>query len=119
MGAGQLTAHGQVDPRRDSVRHNVDKLNSRRWKLARREALDRDGWRCRKCGKAGRLQVDHIQPLSDGGAPYDLVGLQTLCVSCHIDKTWSERGVTAEQVAWRRYQRGMLLSSEYVSLIVQ
>lgn len=87
------------------MKHNIDKLNSRRWKLARREALDRDGWRCVKCGKAGRLQVDHIQPLREGGDGYRLDNLQAICVSCHIDKTWAERGVTLEQRRWRSYQR--------------
>ena len=105
MGAGQLTAYGPVDPRRDSMRHNIDRLNSRRWKLARLAALERDGWRCAKCGRAGRLQVDHIQPLSEGGDGYKLENLQSLCIPDHLDKSWAERGVTAEQRRWRSFQR--------------
>ena len=89
------------------MRHNVDLLNARRWKLARRAALDRDGWRCVKCGRAGRLQVDHIQPLSAGGDGYALSNLQSLCFADHLDKTWGERGVTLEQRRWRTYQRGI------------
>ena len=30
--------------------------------------------------------------------------LRTLCVSCHLDKTWAER-VTPEQRIWRAYSR--------------
>ena len=30
--------------------------------LLRKLAKDRDGWRCVKCGRAGRLEVDHIKP---------------------------------------------------------
>ena len=80
-------------------------LDYRRWQLARRAALDRDGWRCCRCSKAGVLQVDHIQPLHLKGAPYDLGNLQSLCVECHFCKSWTERGGTPDQLAWRRYQR--------------
>ena len=34
--------------------------------------FDRDGYRCRTCGKAGRLNCDHVKrSLKDGGAVYD------------------------------------------------
>ena len=87
------------------MKSSVDNLNSRRWKLVRREALERASWRCKKCGKSGRLQVDHIKPISQGGDGYLLSNLQPLCISCHLDKTAAERGVTQEQLAWRAYQR--------------
>ena len=48
-------------------------LNARRWRVFRRAVLDRDNWRCRTCGRPGRLEVDHIVPLAQwGGAPFDL-----------------------------------------------
>lgn len=43
------------------------------------------------------LEVDHIQPVADGGHPFDPGNLQTLCDQCHEDKTTrenSERGRT-------------------------
>ena len=46
--------------------------------------LDRDGWRCSNCGRAGRLQVHHVQHLEHDGAAYDLANLKTLCRDCHI-----------------------------------
>ena len=78
------------------------KRASRRWAVVRRAALDRDGWRCRLCGKAGRLEVDHIQPLFKGGEMYALDNCQTLCRGCHIAKTVAERyGVpTPGATAW-------------------
>ena len=42
-------------------------LNARRWEAVRRTVFERDGWRCRKCGRAGRLEVDHVVPLKRGG----------------------------------------------------
>ena len=89
------------------MRHGAGLLVHRRWQLARRAALERDGYRCRKCGKAGVLQVDHIQPLHAGGEPYGLENLMALCVECHWNKSWTERGGTPEQLAWRAYQRNV------------
>ena len=53
------------------------KAAGRRWAMVRRLALDRDGWRCQNpgCGKAGRLEVDHVRPLQHGGELFDLGNL--------------------------------------------
>ena len=85
-----------------SARHG--RLNRRQWAHARRAALERDAWRCTRCSKAGRLEVDHVLPLNHGGPPFELTNLRTLCVSCHLDVTWAER-VTPEQRIWRAYSR--------------
>lgn len=48
----------------------------------------RDGYRCRYCGRSGRfadLEIDHIKPISKGGkSTYD--NLQTLCRRCNKEK---------------------------------
>ena len=62
------------------------KLNKRRWAAVRRSILQRDGYRCTQCGKAGRLEVDHIQAVHQGGDPWDERNLQTLCRADHIEK---------------------------------
>ena len=59
---------------------------TRRWKLLRLRVFERDGWRCVKCGKAGRLECDHIRPLAESGDPWDMSNLRTLCRGCHIDR---------------------------------
>lgn len=65
---------------------NHVRLNPRRWAAVRRAAFERDGWRCRECGRAGRLEAHHEPPLRDGADPYDLDGILTLCRDCHIER---------------------------------
>ena len=64
----------------------------------RRAALERDGWRCRKCGKAGQLEVHHVESLEDGGT-HDLDNLRTLCRGCHI--RLHHRPALPFRAAWR------------------
>ena len=85
-------------------RHHA-RLHAGRWAAVRREAFKRDGYRCRCCGRAGRLECDHVVPLDADPRqdPYDLSGLQTLCRACHIAKTADEnrRPLTPAELAWR------------------
>ena len=67
----------------------------------RRAALDRAGWRCEQCERAGRLEVHHKRPLHKGGS-HALDNLQVLCVSCHIELHRVHR--TPE--AWKRLIHG-------------
>lgn len=70
-------------------------LSSARWKLLRREALERDGGRCtwldedgERCIEPAR-QVDHIVPTADGGED-EIGNLQSLCLRHHGMKTMLE-----------------------------
>ena len=85
-------------------RHHAH-LNTRRWAAVRRAAFRRDGYRCTACGKAGRLECDHITPLQRGPGqdPFDPNGLQSLCRECHIEKTarGNRRPLTPAELAWR------------------
>ena len=87
------------------------RLDPKRWARVRRLVFDRDGWRCRSCGRAGRLECDHIQPLEDGGAEFDPANLQSLCRRCHIAKTTREAMASRppEVRAWRQYVNRVLL----------
>ena len=81
------------------------RLPSSRWQRTRRRIFQRDGYRCRKCGRAGRLEVDHVVPIEKGGAPWADSNLQTLCRGCHIEKTAAERQpeqIDPERAAWRK-----------------
>jgi 5-methylcytosine-specific restriction protein A len=49
---------------------------------------------CESCEKLGLIipfnTIDHIIPISEGGAALDLANLQTLCKQCHAIKTGKE-----------------------------
>ena len=64
---------------------NHDCLNPRRWAATRRQVFIRDGYRCRRCGKAGRLEAHHEPALTAGADPYDPAGIVTYCRNCHIE----------------------------------
>ena len=77
-------------------------LNPRRWALARQAAFERDGWRCRNCGGAGRLEGHHEPPLRKGADPYDVSGIKTLCRECHIERHRPD-DMTPGRADWRRF----------------
>ena len=95
-------------PRRGSRSHR--KLNRKVWQRVRLVALERDGWRCVKCGKAGQLEVDHIKPMGEGGAAYDIDNLQTLCRGCHIAKTRAEMSPVHDKLYPKRRAWGKLVN---------
>lgn len=62
------------------------------WRQARALAIAAHLFRCAGCGASGgRLYVDHIVELADGGAPYEQANLRPLCGSCHTAKTVTAR----------------------------
>jgi 5-methylcytosine-specific restriction endonuclease McrA len=44
--------------------------------------LERDGWRCQRCGRRDRLQIHHIIRRSQSGADCE-ENLIVLCGECH------------------------------------
>ena len=66
-------------------------INRRVQARFRRQVLDRDGWRCVRCGKASRLEAHHITPIEHGGSPSDLDNGETLCIGCHLAHHGNQR----------------------------
>jgi 5-methylcytosine-specific restriction endonuclease McrA len=63
----------------------------------RQIVLRRASGRCERCGRRGRLQVDHITPLAVR-VDHSLANLQALCCgpsSCHASKTAADSHTTA------------------------
>ena len=91
--------------------HHVD-LNARRWAAVRRAVLNRDNFRCVECGRAGKLEVDHIVPMQrePGQDVYNPNDLQAICRACHIEKSRREnrRPLTPAESAWRALVAEML-----------
>lgn len=61
---------------------------SKRW-MQLRDAFRSQNPLCvnyEKCGGATHT-IDHVKPISEGGAIYDWANLQALCVSCNASKT--------------------------------
>lgn len=77
------------------------------WKRLRLQVLTRDQYRCKLCGRPGRLEVDHIVPLAQGGHPTNPNNLQAICRFCHITKTKKELGKMPSNKAlkWKQFAR--------------
>jgi len=64
--------------------------SSKRWRSTRKRKLELNPL-CEDCATLGLIEaanhVDHVQAISDGGEPFDLSNLRSLCVSCHSRKT--------------------------------
>ncbi|WP_218717055.1 HNH endonuclease [Nocardia sp. MH4] len=61
--------------------------STRRWRTLREAKLkDEPICEARGCHRLA-VEVDHITPLSAGGARYDWANLQALCEPCHAAKT--------------------------------
>lgn len=88
-----------------SGRHHA--IAGARWERTRRAVFERAGWRCEGCGRAGRLECDHIVPLARDPLrdPFDMGNLQALCRPCHRAKTAGERKRRPEPAGaagWKR-----------------
>ena len=76
-------------------RHHRDK---RGWPGIRARAIRAAGRRCTRCKKAGRLEVHHPTPLSQGGT-HDQA-LKVVCRECHfVEHHKPDRA----RLAWDRF----------------
>ena len=59
------------------------KLGIQAYKRLMKRVLERDNWRCQKCGSLGNLQINHQTKRSQQGND-SLENLVTLCAYCHM-----------------------------------
>lgn len=71
------------------------------WKTYRRLALERDGYKCTRCGGTDRIQVHHINPYRYSQS-HELSNLTTLCRSCHSSEEYKVNKLTRD--AFRQVQ---------------
>ena len=78
------------------------RLNHRRWAAVRQAALSRDNYRCQSCGRVVTVtaEVHHRIALEDGGEPYALANVVTLCADCHY-REHGKRPDAPGAAAWR------------------
>lgn len=85
--------HGEGGPFEPHIRLGRDRPSGPTWVKLRAETFARDDYTCRYCGeRGGRLECDHIQPVSRGGSN-DPENLATSCFDCNRakrDKTVEE-----------------------------
>ena len=83
------------------MRNHPTSTDRKRWNKLRLKMLDDANWRCRKCGKAGRMELDHIIPVKHGGEWWSESNLMIICRNCHFLKTGSENRLNSEEIeAW-------------------
>ena len=77
------------------------RLPSRPWARVRRAALDRDEWRCCRCGSPLDLEVHHKRPVAVAPSlAFVLANVETVCRECHLGEH-----LDPERRAWRRLLR--------------
>lgn len=71
-------------------RNPMEERNTARWRKVRKVIL-REHPICEHCGRTFATEVNHIVPIIDGGAEYDLDNLEALCTECHKTVTREQR----------------------------
>lgn len=75
---------------------------SKRWRRLRLVVFNESGWKCKKCKRRGRLELDHKVPIMQGGSQWARKNLQALCRDCHIEKSSGER-MGEDRKRWKRF----------------
>jgi 5-methylcytosine-specific restriction endonuclease McrA len=107
------------DRRKKGIKEYQKKMQDPRWIAKREEIIERDGKKCKNCGrdyKKVTLQVHHIE-YKYGVDPwnYPNENLITLCVECHFEETVDE-----ELFKYMLYSGGLgSLSKKHRKLIRQ
>ena len=89
------------------------RLNPRRWEATRQIVFKRDGYRCMKCKKRGRLEAHHVISLDDNPDqdPYDVTNILTYCRSCHIAEHRTDN-MTPGRAAWINFLHELTTSNQ-------
>lgn len=79
-------ARGEESDLSEFVRPCSGRLPASQWSVIRSRIFSRDNFTCQYCGaRGGRLECDHIVPLSRGGSDED-DNLATSCKPCNRSK---------------------------------
>lgn len=77
----------------------TDPRNTRQWKELAERIKERDGYQCVvNDGCDGALSVDHIIPISKGGAVWDEDNLVTMCMKHNRQKSNKTEGQVTDWI---------------------
>lgn len=71
--------------RRELEKPREDREDAKRRQMVVKAAFARDKFTCRCCGHKKNLHPHEIRYKSQGGSPYDLSNVLTLCRLCHLE----------------------------------
>ena len=99
----RISSHAESCAMPSQGRHRFAVRYPPDWRQRRKQVLERAGYRCELCGKAGKLECDHRIPIEQGGG-HELSNLRCLCRDCHIKATREQntRPLSPERLAWQR-----------------
>lgn len=77
---GEEHHHWDPDTEYPTIYHSAE------WQRVRKRVYSRDGYTCQLCENpaSGPLHAHHEVPVSEGGAPFDVDNLVTVCEACHL-----------------------------------
>lgn len=85
----RLAWQAERKPQERRLIDNTAFYNSPRWR-ALSKAFKANNPICCQCEHEATYYTDHIQPINEGGAMWDINNLQPLCVRCHAKKSGRE-----------------------------
>ncbi len=85
------------------------------WENVRGQVLTRDGEKCVRCGGKA-WEVHHKHALAEGGSPYDLDNLESLCSECHRKET---NQLFERQALENRFTRILSLPADHKRILLQ
>ena len=95
------------------MRKHPTSTDRKRWNKLRQKMLDAAGYRCRICHRPGKMELDHIIPIRQGGRWWSKRNLQIICKNCHFTKSCREnRTNCVEREAWEA-----IVATETVKMI--
>lgn len=78
--------HGEQNELSKWIKREAERPLANEWRIIRERIFARDDYTCAYCGeRGGKLQCDHIEPVSRGGSHSD-ENLTTACEPCNRSK---------------------------------
>ncbi len=74
-----------TDPNGEPTRTRPPEVKVATWPALRRLVFKRDGHKCAFCNATADLEIDHVEPVHEGGRPLP-ENLRVLCKRCNLER---------------------------------